>query len=107
MKCLNNRRLLVVDDQEVIHFSFRSVFGDSAGSTATRALSSEAAEVDYVTTGEQALELVRGGLQTDEPHVLAFIDMYMPDGWDGVETISRLWEVSPELQIVLCTAFTD
>src|SRR5262245_16081726 len=107
MKCLNNRRLLVVDDQEVIHFSFRSVFGDSASSTATRDPSNEGYDVDYATTGEQALELVRRGLQTDEPHVLAFVDMYMPDGWDGVETISRLWDVSPELQIVLCTAFTD
>jgi signal transduction histidine kinase len=107
MECLNNRRLLVVDDQEVIHFSFRSVFGESASSTAARDLSNDGYEVDYATTGEQALELVRRGLQTDEPHVLAFIDMYMPDGWDGVETISRLWDVSPELQIVLCTAFTD
>jgi two-component system sensor histidine kinase/response regulator len=107
MKCLNNRRLLVVDDQEVIHFSFRSVFGDSASGTAPRDLSNEGYEVDYATTGEQALELVRSGLQTDEPHVLAFVDMYMPDGWDGVETISRLWDVSPELQVVLCTAFTD
>ena len=30
MKCLNNRRLLIVDDQEVIHFSFRTVFGETA-----------------------------------------------------------------------------
>jgi signal transduction histidine kinase len=107
MKCLNNRRLLVVDDQEVIHFSFRTVFGDSASGMAARDLSNEGYEVDYATSGEEALELVRRDVQTDQPHVLAFIDMYMPDGWDGVETISRLWEVSPELQIVLCTAFTD
>jgi signal transduction histidine kinase len=107
MKCLNNRRILVVDDQEVIHFSFRTVFGDPASGTSARDVSNEGYEVDYATTGEQALELVRRGVEDDQPHVLAFIDMYMPDGWDGVETISRLWEVSPELQIVLCTAFTD
>src|SRR5262249_11296379 len=98
---------LVVDDQEVIHFSFRSVFGEAASDAAARDASTEGYDVDYATTGEQALALVRHGLETDEPHVLAFIDMYMPDGWDGVETISRLWDVSPELQIVLCTAFTD
>ncbi len=31
----------------------------------------------------------------------------MPPGWDGIETISRLWEVAPELQVVLCTAYAD
>src|SRR5579859_1468476 len=104
MKCLNNRRLLVVDDQEVIHFSFRTVFGSPA---AGRDPANEGYEVDYATSGEQALEIVRRGVGSDEPHALAFVDMYMPQGWDGVETITRFWEVSPELQIVLCTAFTD
>ena len=31
----------------------------------------------------------------------------MPPGWDGVETIARLWEVDPALQIVVCTAYSD
>ena len=33
--------------------------------------------------------------------------MRMPPGWDGVETIEHLWHVDPELQVVLCTAFSD
>jgi len=107
MKCLNNRRLLVVDDQEVIHFAFRTVFGGTASGNPGREPSAEGYEVDYVTTGQQGLELIRRGAETDEPHALAFVDMYMPQGWDGVETITRFWETSPDLQIVLCTAFTD
>jgi PAS domain S-box-containing protein len=31
----------------------------------------------------------------------------MPPGWDGIETIARIWEVDPELQIVVCTAYAD
>ena len=31
----------------------------------------------------------------------------MPPGWDGVETINRLWQECPELQVVLCTAYAD
>jgi len=31
----------------------------------------------------------------------------MPPGWDGIETISRLWEVDPDLQVVICTAYSD
>jgi two-component system, sensor histidine kinase and response regulator len=107
MKCLNNRRLLVVDDQEVIHFSFRTVFGSSGPAAVARDPSNEGYDVDYATSGEQALEIVRRGLESDEPHALAFVDMYMPQGWDGVETITRLWELSSDLQVVLCTAFTD
>src|SRR5262245_2133753 len=95
MKCLNNRRLLVVDDQEVIHFSFRTVFGNSASGTAFRDPSQEGYEVDYATSGEQALDVVRRALESEQPHALAFVDMYMPQGWDGVETITRLWEVVP------------
>ena len=36
---------------------------------------------------------------------MAFVDVRMPPGWDGIETISRIWEVYPELQVVICTAF--
>jgi two-component system NtrC family sensor kinase len=31
----------------------------------------------------------------------------MPPGWDGIETIARLWQADPELQVVICTAFSD
>jgi signal transduction histidine kinase len=107
MRCLHNRRLLVADDQEVIHFSFRTVFSDSPPGDALCDLPAEDYEVDYATSGEKALALVRRGVEADVPHALAFVDMYMPGGWDGVETIARLWDVSPDLQVVLCTAFTD
>ena len=33
--------------------------------------------------------------------------MRMPPGWDGVETITELWKVDPQLQVVICTAFSD
>ena len=31
----------------------------------------------------------------------------MPPGWDGVETIVHLWQAHPELQVVICTAYSD
>jgi signal transduction histidine kinase/response regulator of citrate/malate metabolism len=31
----------------------------------------------------------------------------MPPGWDGVETTLELWKVAPDLQIVICTAYSD
>ena len=38
---------------------------------------------------------------------MAFVDVRMPPGWDGIETIARIWEVDPELQVVVCTAYSD
>ena len=31
----------------------------------------------------------------------------MPPGRDGIETINRLWTVDPDLQVVICTAYSD
>jgi diguanylate cyclase (GGDEF)-like protein len=31
----------------------------------------------------------------------------MPTGWDGLETVERLWKEDPGLQIVICTAYSD
>ena len=41
------------------------------------------------------------------PYTVAFVDVRMPPGWDGVETIKRIWQTCPELQIVICTAYSD
>jgi DNA-binding NtrC family response regulator len=38
---------------------------------------------------------------------LAFIDMRMPPGWDGVETMARIWMVDQGLPVVICSAFSD
>jgi diguanylate cyclase (GGDEF)-like protein len=33
--------------------------------------------------------------------------MRMPPGWDGLQTIQRLWEADPQLEVVICTAYSD
>lgn len=30
-----------------------------------------------------------------------------PPGWDGIETIQHIWELDPDIQIVICTAYSD
>lgn len=46
-------------------------------------------------------------MQHDRPYALAFVDMRMPQGWDGAQTIEELWKVDPDLQVVVCTAYSD
>ncbi len=31
----------------------------------------------------------------------------MPPGWDGIETTVRIWAVDPDIQVVICTAYSD
>jgi signal transduction histidine kinase/AmiR/NasT family two-component response regulator len=38
---------------------------------------------------------------------MAFVDVRMPPGWDGVETTAKIWEKYPDLQVVICTAYSD
>lgn len=38
---------------------------------------------------------------------MAFVDIRMPPGWDGIQTIKHIWELDSEIQIVICTAYSD
>src|SRR5213078_1638963 len=49
----------------------------------------------------------RKSLEAERPYAMAFVDVRMPPGWDGIETIARIWEIYPELQVVICTAYSD
>jgi signal transduction histidine kinase/DNA-binding response OmpR family regulator len=114
-----NLRILVVDDNQAIHDDFRKVLCGTAANTsldvAEQALFGESVasargpsyEMDSATQGQEALCLVHAAVQTGRPYAMAFIDVRMPPGWDGIETTARLWEVDPNLQVVICTAYSD
>ncbi len=113
-----NHRILIVDDNESIHNDFREILcPDNSDQAATNALETVlfdqnkpaelSFELDCAFQGQEALELVKESRADNSPYALAFVDVRMPPGWDGVETIARIWEVDPELQIVVCTAYAD
>ncbi|HTE04855.1 MAG TPA: response regulator, partial [Planctomycetota bacterium] len=80
------------------------LFGDQP---APCAACSEEDELDTADQGEAGLALARAAIGRDEPYQLAFVDMRMPPGIDGLETIGRLWQLDADLQVVLCTAYSD
>ena len=115
-----NRRILVIDDNRAIHDDFRKVLGGAAvESTALAeaevALFGERAptiqpasfQIDSAFQGQEGLAMVQRSLQEKQPYAVAFVDVRMPPGWDGVETTQKLWEVDPDLQVVICTAYSD
>jgi signal transduction histidine kinase len=114
-----NLRILVIDDNLSIHEDFRRILHPR---TETRGLDEARAslfggeafqkalvqfELDYADQGQAALAFVRMAQQEGRPYAVAFVDMRMPPGWDGLETIERMWDVDPEIQTVICTAYTD
>ncbi|CAI8850354.1 diguanylate cyclase [Pseudomonas sp. IT-P258] len=114
-----NRRVLIVDDTASIHADFAKILSpatvedDSLGQTENLlfgTLSTTPAqhfELDSAFQGREALDKLEAALANDRPYAMAFIDMRMPPGWDGLETIERLWQVDPKLQVALCTAYSD
>lgn len=117
-----NRRVLVIDDNLSIHDDFRKILGvaDDAPSESSL-LAMRAAlfgeepqpamlsrfEVAFADQGRAGFEKVQRALAEGAPFAMAFVDMRMPPGWDGVETIEHLWKADPDLQVVICTAFSD
>jgi len=113
-----NRRILIIDDAPAIHADFRKILTPSTSNEVdldslehslfgTRQSLRLTFQIDSAYQGKEALELVERALADSRPYALAFIDMRMPPGWDGLETIEHLWNADPNLQIALCTAYTD
>lgn len=115
-----NRRVLVVDDNQAIHHDFRKVLGAGPGAVSglaavELALLGESPppnmhpgfEVDFASQGQEGVERVKQALEEGRPYAIAFVDMRMPPGWDGLETIERLWAVDPNVQVVICSAHSD
>lgn len=113
------RRILVVDDTPAIHVDFRKILKDDDNEqhslNATRDLlfgevvspASVSWHVDSAHQGDDGVERVRQSLAEGKPYSVAFVDMRMPPGPNGLETIKGIWQLDPEVLVVLCTAYTD
>ncbi|TDU63186.1 PAS domain S-box-containing protein [Prosthecobacter fusiformis] len=111
-----NRRILVIDDNSAIQADFRKILGEPEAADAELdafeaklfgAKESEWFEIDAASQGEEGLAKVQRSIANGTPYAIAFVDVRMPPGWDGIETSRRIWEVDPYLQIVICTAYSD
>jgi DNA-binding LytR/AlgR family response regulator len=59
------------------------------------------------TKEKKGLALIGKSLEENRPYSLAFVDVRMPPGWDGIHTIRKMWQEYPDLEVVLCTGFAD
>lgn len=114
-------RILIVDDTPDIHKDIRKILCPTSNSHELGELEAklfgaaaqkparlpDAFKVVSAYQGKEGLECVKQALDQMCPFAMAFVDMRMPPGWDGIETIQQLWAIQPELQVVICTAYSD
>jgi len=110
-------KLIIIDDNVSIHHDFIKIlqtetsnkleqlnadlFGSESESVLPRF------EIDVASQGEEGFEKIKQGLAQGSHYALAFVDIRMPPGWDGIETIKRIWALDKDIQVVICTAYSD
>jgi diguanylate cyclase (GGDEF)-like protein len=119
---LANRRILIIDDNAAIHSDFRKVLGAQAEHSAQAALDVLEADlfgdgvvpaarpnfdIDSAHQGQEGVAMAERARVEGRPYAMAFVDMRMPPGWDGLKTIEHLWATDPDVQVVICSAHTD
>jgi diguanylate cyclase len=120
-------RIMIIDDNPDIHRDFiktltsfntadelKSLDEKLFGSSSEPTKDDKPAEIplpkfqiDTATQGKEGVEQILTAIKNGTPYALAFVDIRMPPGWDGIETIKHIWELDKDIQIVICTAYSD
>ena len=112
-------RILIVDDNVAIQDDFRKILDSGKldqkleeldnlffGETET-VQHGKPVELLFASQGQEAYKLVQEEQQAGREIQMAFVDMRMPPGWDGTQTIKKIWELDSRIKIVICTAYSD
>lgn len=121
-------RVLIADDNKDIHEDIKYILDSSSANTddyqETRLLKEELFgennfphkneevidiryRIDDAYQGDEAVRMVQAAKSAGDPYSLIFMDVRMPPGIDGIETIEQIWDVDPDVEIVICTAYSD
>jgi len=118
-----NIRILIVDDNKDIHDDFKLILDSSnakqnddeldflleqvLNNKVTPSKDVYQFQLDSAFQGQEALKLVEKAYQEGDPYSIVFIDIRMPPGWNGIKTIQQIWNKFPQLEMVICTAYSD
>lgn len=120
MNTTTDLKILIIDDNPTIHQDFIKILTTAQSSSELDKLDLELFgekeetsivlpyfKIDTATQGKEGVDRIEQALKENNPYALAFVDVRMPPGWDGIETIKHIWRIDPNIQIVICTAFSD
>lgn len=122
---LSNRSVLIIDDNHSLHRDYNAVLCPEQyheddeklneleeillGKNESNAKPSRERnfKLQSAFQGEEAAEIVQRHLAKSIHYPIAFVDMRMPPGWDGLETIKKLRAIDPKMRFVIVTAYSD
>ena len=118
MTAFAHPRVLLIDDTPSIHEDFRKILtprqraedldqSDFALFEVSVPHSGGDYALDCAFQGRDGVAMAEAAMVEGRPYAVAFVDMRMPPGWDGAQTIEHLWHVDPQIQVVICTAYSD
>ena len=116
-----NYRVLIVDDEAGIHRDFRDMLNPKHRKRLTAEIAETFLdrgpqkksfvlpnfELLHATSGDEGHDIIRAGKASNCPIAVAYIDVRMPPGIDGVEAIRRIRQIEKDIEVVIMTAYTD
>ncbi len=115
-----NKRIIVIDDDKEIWKAYQAVLTPEIIAPFSEELSGllglpenltpefdAGFEVEYANQGKDGFLRVAEEVESDRPFAMAFIDIRMPPGWDGLKTASRIRRIDPNIELVIVTAYSD
>lgn len=120
----NEFKIIIIDDNPNIHSDFikiltagefeknlnllrNQLFFDEAQPATEDVTKMPMFEIHTANQGEEGFEKILAALDEGRPFALAFVDVRMPPGIDGIQTIKKIWEIDKNIQVVICTAYSD
>lgn len=119
--------MLIVDDEQLVREAYAEILSNPVSSAdrnerldmrarlfrkagtalAVQASSATGFDPHFCDGAEAAVEAVREASTEGRPFAVVFLDMRMPPGPDGLWAAERIRALDPEVEIVICTAFSD
>jgi diguanylate cyclase (GGDEF)-like protein len=120
----NPIRVIIADDEPAVIEAYCGILGNTGDTARGRAMDElraklfggskpgsdvpgQSFDVTYVDNAGSVVEAVRNALDRQQPFELAFLDMRMPPGPDGVWAASQIRAMDPDLDIIIVTAYSD
>ncbi len=117
----DTRRVIIIDDNPDVHNDYATILKGGADVSELEAFeqdlfgrtdrqqqwSGPQFELEFAFQGREGADKIKRAVAMGNPFQLAFVDMRMPPGWDGLKTILEIRKIDRSIQIVLCTAYSD
>ena len=113
-------KIIIIDDKPSIHEDFKRILNEfnepqPLKKSADELFGKDPNEIEHYPNfeihsayqGEEGVEKVYQAILDKNPFSMAYVDMRIPPGIDGLKTLSQIWKVDANIQTVMCTAYTD